>query len=92
MELKEKFDNFVSRLSEEEVRKELVLCYLQMERCKEVLKGEKVDPVEMMDNGESSDLELFYHCKKVRDEVTYLNEVCSRAHTNNEEEADGEGE
>lgn len=76
--LKSGFEEFVGTLTEEDARKELVLAYLQMERCQQVLKGENVEPVEMMDNGESSDLELFYRCKKVREEVDYLNEVLSK--------------
>ena len=66
--LKDIFEKFVNGLTEEEARKELVLAYLQMERCMDVLKGVDVEPVEMKDNGESSDLELFYQCKKMRDE------------------------
>jgi hypothetical protein len=45
-----------------------------MEKCKNVLKGYDVEPVEMMDNGDSSDLELFYRCKKAAEELAYLND------------------
>lgn len=90
MEKKQIFEGFVGKLTDDVVRKELVLCYLQMERCKAVLKGDDVEPVEMMDNGESSDLELFYECKKVREELTYLNDVVSKCRVNVEEEEDGE--
>lgn len=72
-ELKKKFNAFASQLSPDECREQLVLAYLQMERCGDVLRGEDVEPVVMMDNGESSDLELFYQCKKVREELDYLN-------------------
>lgn len=75
--IKKKFEQFVKRLSDEDARKELVLAYLQMERCQQVLKGEDVEPVTMRDNGESSDLELFYLCKKVAEELAYLNGMVS---------------
>lgn len=73
-ELEKKFRHFVGGLSAEAVREELVLAYLQMERCQQVLMGDDVEPVEMKDNGESSDLELFYRCKKARAELDLLNE------------------
>jgi hypothetical protein len=69
-----KFRKFVEGLSDKECRDELVNAYLQMERCQQVLRGEDVDPVVMKDNGESSDLELFYQCKKVAEELAYVNE------------------
>lgn len=71
--LKKKFNAIVSQLSPDQVREQLVLAYIQMERCQQVLRGFDVKPVAMMDNGESSDLELFYMCKKVREELDYLN-------------------
>ena len=59
---------FIASLSETEAREQLSLAYQQMELCMRVLNGEKgVDPVTMKDNGLSSDLELFYKCKKVAD-------------------------
>lgn len=59
---------FVAGLSEKEAREQLSLAYQQMELCMRVLNGEKgIDPVTMKDNGLSSDLELFYKCKKVAD-------------------------
>lgn len=59
---------FVASLSEKEAREQLSLAYQQMELCIRVLNGEKgIDPVTMKDNGLSSDLELFYKCKKVAD-------------------------
>jgi hypothetical protein len=67
--LKKKFNAFVNQLSPDECREQLVLAYMQMERCQDVLRGEDVEPVEMEDNGLSSDLELFYLCKKVREEL-----------------------
>ena len=61
-------DYFVASLSEKEAREQLSLAYQQMELCMRVLNGEKgIDPVTMKDNGLSSDLELFYKCKKVAD-------------------------
>lgn len=72
--LKKDFTKFVSQLSPDEVREQLVLAYLQMEKCQEVLKGNDVEPEKMMDNGESSDLELFYRCKKNAKELAYLNQ------------------
>lgn len=67
--LKKKLAKFVKSLTEEDVRHELLMAYLQMERCQQVLRGDDVEPVKMADNGESSDLELFYLCKKVRSEL-----------------------
>lgn len=76
--LKDIFEKFVNGLTEEEARKELVLAYLQMERCMDVLKGVDVEPVEMKDNGESSDLELFYRCKKCAEELAYTNDLVAK--------------
>lgn len=73
--LKKRFTAFVNELTPDQVREQLVFAYLQMEKCQQVLKGEDVEPIEMMDNGESSDLELFYRCKKVADELAYLNKM-----------------
>lgn len=86
--LQEIFEKFVGSLTEEEVRKELVLAYMQMERCQEVLDGYDVEPVEMKDNGQSSDLELFYKCKKAANELAYLNDIVSRPNEN----GDNDGE
>lgn len=68
--LGKKFAAFVNQLSPDECREQLVLAYLQMEKCMQVLRGMEVKPVAMKDNGESSDLELFYMCKKVREELS----------------------
>lgn len=73
--IRKKFTEFVNRMSDDEVRKQLVLAYLQMEKCQQVLRGEDVEPVAMKDNGESSDLELFYRCKKAAEELAYLNKM-----------------
>ena len=73
--LRKKFAAFASQLSPDECREQLVLAYLQMERCQQVLRGEDVEPVAMKDNGESSDLELFYRCKKAAEELAYLNKM-----------------
>lgn len=72
--LRKKFTAFARQLSPDECREQLVLAYLQMEKCLQVLRGEDVEPVAMKDNGESSDLELFYMCKKVREELDYINQ------------------
>ena len=80
--LRKKFTEFVNRMSDDEVRKQLVLAYLQMEKCQQVLRGENVEPVEMKDNGMSSDLELFYLCKKVREELDFSDD-------NDESDEDG---
>ena len=72
-DIAKEFMTFVDGLSEKECRRELFNAYLQMERCLSILRGEKAKPVVMKDNGESSDLELFYTCKKVRQELDYLN-------------------
>lgn len=62
---------FVANLSEKEAREQLSLAYQQMELCLEVLGGNgKVEPVAMKDNGLSSDLELFYTCKKLAENFT----------------------
>jgi len=74
--LRQKFSSFVSKLTPDQVREQLVLAYLQMEKCQQVLKGRCVQPVEMLDNGESSDLELFYSCVKVREELDNLKDEC----------------
>lgn len=71
--LKKKFTDFVNQLSLDEVREQLVLSYIQMERCMQVLRGKDVSPVIMKDNGMSSDLELFYLCKKIADDNAYKN-------------------
>lgn len=73
--LKKKFTAFASQLSPDECREQLALAYLQMEKCMQVLRGADVEPVSMMDNGESSDLELFYRCKKAAEELAYLNKM-----------------
>lgn len=70
--LRKRLADFVGRMSEQEVREQLVLAYLQMERCNRILRGEQVEPVDMLNNGKNSDLELFYTCKKVREERDYL--------------------
>lgn len=73
--LKKRFTAFVNQLTPNQVREQLVLAYLQMEKCQAVLKGYDVEPESMMDNGESSDLELFYRCKKAAEELAYLNKM-----------------
>lgn len=65
------FAGFVASLSEDEVRRELVLAYEQMERCIGVLDGEDCGPVSMLDNGESTDLELFYRCRSVMESLSH---------------------
>lgn len=69
--LRKKLTEFVRSLTLNDVRGQLVLAYLQMEKCQQVLRGEDVEPVAMKDNGMSSDLELFYLCKKVREELDF---------------------
>ena len=76
--LRKKFTAFVNQLSPDQVREQLILAYLQMEQCQRVLRGENVEPLTMLDNGESSDLELFYQCKKSAEELAYLNQVVSK--------------
>lgn len=76
--LRKKFTAFVNQLSPDQVREQLVLAYLQMEQTQRVLRGENVEPLTMLDNGESSDLELFYQCKKSAEELAYLNQVVSK--------------
>lgn len=71
--LRKKFTSFVKQLTPDQVREQLILSYLQMERCQHLLRGDDVEPVTMLDNGECSDLELFYLCKKIREELDLLN-------------------
>lgn len=71
-DLEERYRGFVDGLSEGEARNQLVLAYLQMERCRDVLRGVDAEPVAMMDNGDSSDLELFYQCRKAAEELGYF--------------------
>ncbi len=73
--LRKKFTAFVNQLSPDQVREQLILAYLQMEQTQRVLRGENVEPLTMLDNGESSDLELFYSCKKAAEELAYLNKM-----------------
>lgn len=73
--LRNKINAFVSQLTPDEVREQLILAYMQMERCLSALRGEDVEPVDMKDNGVSSDLELFYSCKKCAEELSALNEI-----------------
>ena len=78
-EMKETIEKFVDGLTPEEIKEQLKLAYLQMERCKQVLNGADVEPVEMKDNGLSSDLELFYSCKKCAAECAHLNQIVKEA-------------
>lgn len=73
--LRKRFTAFVNQLTPDQVREQLVLAYLQMEKCQSVLKGYDVEPETMLDSGESSDLELFYRCKKAAEELAYLNKM-----------------
>lgn len=68
-EKSEILDKFISTLTPEQIKWELKLAYHQMERCIQVLNGEDVEPIKMKDNGLSSDLELYYKCKAVREEL-----------------------
>lgn len=68
-DIRERFRRFVDNLDEKTARHELVMAYMQMERCQRILEGKDVSPVTMMDNGLSSDLELFYMCKKRMEEL-----------------------
>ena len=80
--LRKKFTAFVNQLSPDQVREQLVLAYLQMEQSQRVLRGEDVEPLTMLDNGECSDLELFYRCKKASEELAYLNQMVSKPMVN----------
>lgn len=76
-DIKKKFGEFVEGLSDAQCRRELTLAYIQMERCIMALRGEDVEPVAMMDNGESTDLELFYSCVKHAEEKAHLSGMLS---------------
>ena len=53
-------------LTFDELRQEVMKCHQHMERCYDVLMGEKgVEPVELVDVLDSIDLELFYKCKEM---------------------------
>ena len=92
-ETEERIRAFVYGLSADACREELFKAYLHMECCREVLRGEDCEPVEMKDNGESSDLELYYQCRKVASELAYLNDIVSRHGEELEDEDEyGEGE
>ena len=71
---RKRYTEFVDGLTPSQTKEQLVLAYLQMENCRSLLRGENAEPVSMMDNGDSSDLELFYQCKKVREELDYLDD------------------
>lgn len=73
--IRRKLESFVGGLTSDETARQLVLAYMQMEHCRRVLKGEDVEPVRMMDNGMSSDLELFYECRKRAEELAILNNI-----------------
>lgn len=79
--MRERFRRFVDNLDEKTARRELVRAYMQMERCQRILEGDDVSPVTMMDNGLSSDLELFYMCKKRMEELKDQPEKCDRRKT-----------
>ena len=71
-DLKARLAAFAERLSCEEAREQLVLAFLHMEHCRQVLRGEDAVPVVMKDNGEDTALELFYQCRKAREEIDWL--------------------
>lgn len=66
---KKKLQEFVDSLTENEARGQLYLAYMMMERCIRVLQGYDVSPVKMKDNGLSSEMELFYQCKRTADTI-----------------------
>jgi len=56
----------LEELTVDELRQEVRKCHQHMERCYDVLMGEKgVEPVELVDVLDSIDLELFYKCKEI---------------------------
>ena len=56
----------LEEMTVDELRQEVVRCHEHMERCYNVLQGEKnVEPVELVDVLDSIDLELFYKCKEI---------------------------
>lgn len=72
-------DYFVASLSEKEAREQLSLAYQQMELCLDVLNGKKgIKPIVMQDNGLSTDLELFYTCKRVVDRQSPIKNTKSK--------------
>lgn len=79
-------------LSKEVLIEQLRLCWKHFRVCAEVLGGnEDVQPVELLECKESEDndeLELFYKCKKVCEELAYLNKIVK----DNNIEENGTGE
>ena len=61
--LSDRLHDYVSGLSNSEVREELEKAYLHMYRCTEVLRGQDTEPVYLNDD-ECISEELFYLCKK----------------------------
>ena len=56
----------LEEMTVDELRQEVVRCHEHMERCYNVLQGEKnVNPVALVDVHDSIDLELFYKCKEI---------------------------
>lgn len=51
-------------LTPAEMREQVVLCHEHFKRCCDVLDGKDVDPVELLDVSDSTDMELFYKCKR----------------------------
>jgi len=61
----------LSELSKTVLIEQLKLCWKHFHVCAQALDGANVQPVELIacdELGDSDDLELFYKCKKIREE------------------------
>ena len=66
----------LSELSKTVLIDQLHLCWRHFRACAQALRGEDVQPVELLeceDLGDCDDLELFYLCRKTSEELSYLN-------------------
>lgn len=79
--LRKRLTAFVNQLAPDQLREQLVLSFLQMDRCIHALRGDAVEPIEMMDFCDRMDLELFYRCKKIREELVANEHLLTELHS-----------
>ena len=72
MDVPNSFGDYVSRLTPDQCREQLRLMYEMMGRCILTLQGKDVPPVDLIDDERQTALELYYRCKKLACEKTYL--------------------
>ena len=68
----EEYRKIIDGLTPEQAREQLLLALEQMARCRDALRGLDAEPVQMMDEFASIDLELFYRCRMMAAEMRYL--------------------